>query len=79
MLDLVSRGEPRRRAVHRAQVVRGPARVRDRAKERNRMSDTHSRPLTGHKAYGVPGGEWSQRNCPIIGQKRDDEVSWFST
>ena len=43
------------------------------------MSETHSRPLTGHKAQGVPGGERSQRNCPIIGQKVDDEVSWCST
>jgi hypothetical protein len=25
------------------------------------MSETHSRPLTGQKAYGVPWREWSQK------------------
>jgi hypothetical protein len=42
------------------------------------MPETHSRPLTGHDAYGVPWREWSQGNCTTIGQKVDDEVSCFS-
>jgi hypothetical protein len=44
----------------------------------NWMPETHSRPLTGHDAYGVPWREWSQGNCTTIGQKVDDEVSCFS-
>ena len=42
------------------------------------MSETHSRPLTGSDAQGVPWREWSQGNCTTIGQKVAERSLVFS-